>query len=147
MRCPQNLLPCPAHDPVQSDARWIRESASPVAIHPELLSPYPPGIAPPDATRPLLPRRAGHSPPISSLRPARTRDFAIARRTSSDRIASESRNRQRHTPYTPRPSSISSDGCQSPRNKETTILRAPSSCPFPRPLLPHPHPSPTPPSA
>src|ERR1700716_665260 len=102
MRCPQNLLPCPAHDPVQSDARWIRESASPVAIHPELLSPYPPDIDPPDATRRLLPRHAGRSPPISSLGSVHTRGSATARRTSSDKTASESRNRQTRTPYIPR---------------------------------------------
>src|SRR6267143_6961803 len=102
MMCPQNLLPYPALDPVQSDARWIRESASPAAIHPELLSPYPPDIDPPDATRQLLPPRAGHSPPISSLRFAHTRGSAIAPRTNSDRTASESPTRQTHTPYIPR---------------------------------------------
>src|SRR6202795_2811438 len=130
MRCPQNLLPCPAHDPVQSDARWIRESASPVAIHPELSSPYPPGIDPPDATRPLLPPRAGHSPPISSLRSVHARDSAIARRTSSDRTASESLSRQTHTPYIPHRSNILSDECPIPRKKETTTLPSGSSFRF-----------------
>src|SRR6266481_9042582 len=130
MMCPQSSLPCPAHDPVQSDARWIRESASPVAIHPELLSPYPPGTAPPDATRRLLPRRAGHSPPISSLRSVRTRGSAIARRTSLDTTASESPTRQTHTPYILHRSNILSDECQSPRKKEATTLRAESSCRF-----------------
>src|SRR5437899_3001244 len=101
MMSPQNLLPCRAHDPVQSDARWIRESVIPVAIHPELLSPYPPGIDPPDATRRLLPPRAGHSPPISSLRSVHTRGSAIVRRTNSDRTASESPTRQTRTPYIP----------------------------------------------
>src|ERR1700687_3862228 len=99
MMCPQNLLPCPARDPVQSDAQWIRESASPAAIHPELLSPFPPGIDPPGVTQQLLPPRAGHSRPISFLRSAHTRGSAIARRTSSDKTASESPNRQTHTPY------------------------------------------------
>src|SRR6202163_3225288 len=127
MMCPQNLLPCPAHDPVQSDARWIRESASPVAIRRELLSPYPPGIAPPDATRQLLPPRAGHSPPISSLLSARNRGSAIARRTSSGMTASEARSRQTHTPYILRQSNILSGECQSLRKKETTALHAGSS--------------------
>src|SRR3979411_1390706 len=130
MRCPQNLLPCPAHDPVQSDGRWIRESASPAAIHPELLLPYPPGIDPPGATRRHLPPRAGRSPPISFLRSAHTRDSATARRTSSDKTASESPNRQTHTPYIPRQSNILSDGCRSLQKKETMTLRAGSSCPF-----------------
>src|ERR1700681_4493472 len=125
---PQNLLPCPAPDQVQSDARWIRESATRAAIHPELLSPYPPGIDPPDAMRQLLPPRAWRSPPISSLRSAHIRGSAIARQTSSDTTASESRNRQTHTPYIPRRSNILSDECQSPRKKETTTLRAESSC-------------------
>src|ERR1700674_3093684 len=132
MMCPQNLLPCRAHDPVQSDDRWIRESASPAAIHPELLSPYPPGIDPPDATRQLLPPRAGRSPPISSPRSAHTRGSAIARRTSSDTTASECRNRQTHTPYILRRSNILSDECRSPRKKQTTTLRAESSCRFRR---------------
>src|SRR6266852_2103424 len=130
MMCPQNLLPCPARDPVQSDDRWIHESASPAAIHPEQLWTYPPGIDPTYATRQLLPPRAGRSPPISSLRFAHTRGSATARRTSSDRIASESRIPQTHTPYTPRRLNILSDECQSPRKKETTTLRAESSCRF-----------------
>src|SRR5467141_1511646 len=124
MMCLQNLLPYPALDPVQSDARWIRESASPAAIHPELLSPYPPDIDPPDATRRLLPRHAGRSPPISSLGSVHTRGSAIARRTSLDTTASESPTRQTHTPYIPRRSNILSDECQSPRKKEATTLRA-----------------------
>src|ERR1700686_3256359 len=124
MTCPQNLLPCPAHDPVQSGARWIRESASPAAIHPELLSPYPPDIDPHGAARQLLPPRAGHSPPISFLRSVHIRGSAIAHRTNSDRTASESRIPQTHMPYIPRPSNILSDECQSPRKKETTTLRA-----------------------
>src|SRR6266436_3098644 len=120
MRCPQNLLPCPARDRVQSDDRWIRESASPAAIHPESLWTYPPGIDPPDATRRLVPPRAWHFPPISFLPSVRTRGSAIARRTNSDRTASESPNRQTHRPYIPRRSNILSDECQSPRKKETT---------------------------
>src|SRR6266852_3815090 len=130
MMCPQNLLPCPARDPVQSDARWIHEFASPAAIHPEQLWTYPPGIDPPYATRQLLPPRAGRSPPISSLRSVHTRGSAIARRTSSDRIASESRSQQTHTPHILRRSNILSDECQSPRKKGTTTRRAENSCRF-----------------
>src|SRR6202049_3787772 len=107
--CPQNLLPSRARDPVQSDARWIRESATPAAIHLKLSSPFPLGIDPPGATRLPPPPRAGRSPPISSLRSAHTHGSAIARQKSSDRTASESPNRQTHTPYILHRSNILSD--------------------------------------
>src|SRR5208282_786606 len=89
---------------------------------------YPPDIGPRGAMRRLPPLRAGHSPLISFLRSVRSRGSAIARRTSSDKTASESRNRQTHTPYSRRQSNILSDGCPIPRKKETKTLRAGSSC-------------------
>src|ERR1700683_2902621 len=130
--CPQNWLPSQARDRAQSDARSIRESAIPIAIHPESLCRSLRDIDPHDAARPPLPPRGAHSPPVSSLRSVHIRGSAIARQTNLDKTASEFRSRQTRTPYTPLQSSILSDECPSLQKKETTIPRSESSSPFPQ---------------
>src|ERR1017187_2456620 len=129
MKFPQNSPPSRARDPVQSDARSIRESASPVAIRPEQLCKRLPDIDRHDAMRRLLRLRAAHSPAISSLRSVHSRGSANARQTNWDRTASESPSPQTRKPYNQRQSSTLSDEYQRPRKKETTTLRAGSSCP------------------